>query len=873
MILLPFRAVGEMIEDDRSMDFPRMLEYLYARQLAAENQPDVDWFANAQTRTDTSDKEKTEPEEEEEEGKEVSAMSSIPSLPARHPAWLLCARTLEKIAENCLRTGELRLGFRAILAAIICYQRRVAGIRTANLTPNHKSIGDSMAHGSHHEPSLHNSLRCLSTPPSAYGLLSVYCGLFNLPSWEQHYMAQAKDLFLARPSCVLDLERDLVDEDGDGRCDGHCHRRRHGQCRVCRHHCHSRSESELVAVSNVSESSIWNSRITLSNYEALYLIACGQLEDALNLLIEMQVAAADTFLGGHRSHRDLLFVIAVLFFLQGDFNQTALALEDLLSLTRAHKDGVGEVSCLHLLAFIHLLTDQPRAAIDTLEQGHGATMYEQEGGVGGSPLSEHQHQQQHTHKASKRSIMGHTLHALAQLRMAIAPSMNGAHGNGWSSDAGGSISGGGSLVLSSNPTPAVASRMLSASGGSLSGASSSANSDLPPNLPITRSLPGVRAAQSSLDSVFPLYARRRSDRDAPGHWYEIVEHMAMAQYLVEIISWVGGFIDCRKKEEKETDDQNMSSNTFQSSTTHSGMNAHASAGFSFSSTAPLSPFVPLSAHDSAVLRSLYSISVERLCIVHKLMETMAERFPWAHAHAEILAGVRAVLATSQDDAPASASSSVEEQVNDPFYPTTGPAAAISHWSNSLTIATDHHLTHTLAHAHLLTGVFLRASDPARRVHLQTSRAIFEANGCRYFASLAASAACHLSYSELGPPLQLRLSPFTAYSFAMDSLHAEKSGQFALLATSRRGLPTKSILRQATQHANANAINVNITPANNNNQQTNTANVNVIVIGNGIITSGKEKEKEKDKDGRKVKTARIANTVTPLGAATPSGDNE
>lgn len=65
-------------------------------------------------------------------------------------------------------------------------------------------------------------------------------------------------------------------------------------------------------------------------------------------------------------------------------------------------------------------------------------------------------------------------------------------------------------------------------------------------------------------------------------------------------------------------------------------------------------------------------------------------------------------------------------------------------------------------------------------------------------SLAATALCHLSYFDLGVPLQNRLSPFTPYSYALVLLHAEKASNFMLLTPTKVGMATKGILRRAPQ---------------------------------------------------------------------------
>jgi len=265
----------------------------------------------------------------------------------------------------------------------------------------------------------------------------------------------------------------------------------------------------------------------------------------------------------------------------------------------------------------------------------------------------------------------------------------------------------------------------------------------------------------------------------------------------------------------------------------------------FSSSAPNSMFTPLSESEAAQLRALYALNLARLKVVHANLSRFATRYAWGECVGHLLQGALIMITvdenggsvpppaaaggswvgqehTTETDSGITPSGSDEQPVGaaenssaaagtaataasgaSSRSPGVGAgvavskplSAALSCWQRSMQLATQFHMTHYLAHAHFLFGLYLRVQDPARRIHLQTARAIFIANGCAHYANLAAAALCHLSYFDLGQPLQNRLAPFTAYTSALLSLHAEKAQNFVLLTDSQRGVPARGILRR------------------------------------------------------------------------------
>lgn len=601
-----------------------------------------------------------------------------------HPGWLLAAKSFEKIAENCLRTGEALLGFHAILWAVQYYQA-MEDHAAATSAAYHPYRLDATGHA------------------AAYGLLSVYCAAFGFKSYEQKHMMHAKEVFLSNPA---------------------------------NHHVVDAS----MTTSPGAQASVGNVRVTLSNYESMYLIGMSQLDDALNLLIDMQMGAADTFLGGHRSHRDLLFSIGLLFFLQGDYQQTMLALEDVLALARAHKDTGVESNCLNLLAFIHVLCDAPYDAMDVLTKSQ----------------SLHQHSQPKTEK----NVLCHALMALTNLRLTIAPPSPNTPGHGAAEDA--------SRVAGRTDRHASARDVAVAGAGT---------DTTPSHISIQRSLDSILHSQHSIDVVFSYYAHR-----LPLIWHDCIEHMGLATYHMEVICWVGSHLDVNRKDMEAPV-------TPSNGATAAGA---ADAFGTFSSSSVTSPFAPLSEHESSQLRALHATCLARLKLIHSKLLAFEQRFPWAHALTSIVSGALIMICGDESQAVAMGATSFvaglemhylapdhtsngdHTATNDmetkqaplmvdggdqtadtadvDSHPASSPDgatavsalippgpskvplhAALQCWQSGMKLSTEHHMTHLLAHAHFLFGTYLRVQDPARRVHLQTARAIWNAMGSQHYS--------------------------------------------------------------------------------------------------------------------------------------------
>jgi predicted ATPase/uncharacterized membrane protein YgcG len=489
----------------------------------------------------------------------------------------------------------------------------------------------------------------------------------------------------------------------------------------------TRAGEELLRTPKISPIS----RATLCYYQCMQYVGTGHLDQALRLLQDIKQNIPG-FNGSHKSHRDVMYSLAVLLFLMGRMKLCYDTLKELLEMARQHQDSDIECDVLSLRGWLSLIEGGNKRAMSIIRDARALGR-----------------------RTERRSVLTYTLLSIATQRKFTDP-----HGNQTGD-------------VPHGVDPDSAHHFMHLRGVSLGGVRNindgshnghgnghhshhghhhhgnglnNAMHSEPPKLVNPRTaLEQCIHAQRYVEEVIGSYEKKQSQV-----WYGVLPHLALVDYYTELLSNLSG-LNLGRTEVRAL---------------RRGSTARDSV---ISSPVIVETKPDKDKKEMEMFKVLQAAALLRLRMVVDSLRTFARRYPFAMCVVEMVDGILAMQKFRALD-------------------------ATTHWLKALTLATDHDLLHYRALLHYLLGVHARVHDPSRRHHLISARAIFVTHNSHHYTRLVQQALGQLAYFDLNPGMRMRIGPFTAFTSHLSHLHAQKLAfyQLALAGAARGGATSNGL---------------------------------------------------------------------------------